>query len=240
MPMTTYRSGSTDLDAYVAVPAGAAPWPGVVVVHDIMGFRGDVRAQADRMAEHGYLALAPSLYSRGSAPGCLVRTLRAALSGKGPAFDDLEGARSTLAARPDCTGRVGVIGFCLGGDFAIQCAPRPGFAAAAVNYGRVPSDAERALAGSCPVVGSYGAKDHFLRGAAAKLDTALGTLGVPHDVREYPDTGHSFLNDVPSAMLSRLNPMNLVMNLRLRDPDAAADAWRRIFAFFDEHLAAGR
>lgn len=236
--MTTYRSGDTELDAYLAVPAGTGPWPGVVVVHDITGFRGDVRAQADRMAGYGYLAFAPSLYSRGSAPGCLVRTLRSALSGGGPAYQDLEAARALLAGREDCTGRVGIIGFCLGGDFAIQSAPGHDYAAVAVNYGRVPKDAERALADICPTVGSYGAKDHVLRGHADRLRTALTTLGVPHDVAEYPDTGHSFLNELPPAMLSRANPMNLVMNLRLRDPAVAEDAWRRILAFFEEHLRA--
>jgi carboxymethylenebutenolidase len=237
MPMISYPSGSTELAAYLAVPGGAqGPWPGVVVVHDVNGFRGDVQAQADRLAERGYLALAPSLFSRGRAPACLVAVMRAAMSGKGQAFDDLEAARRALVARDDCTGKVGIIGFCMGGDFALMSAPRYDFAAAAVNYGKVPKDAERVLAGTCPVVGSYGGKDHFLRGAAKKLDGALTALDVPHDVKEYPGVGHSFLNDLPAVMLSPVNPLNLVMNLRLRDPEAASDAWRRIFAFFDEHL----
>ena len=69
------------------------------------------------------------------------------------------------------------------------------FSAASVNYGSVPSDAEVLLATACPIVGSYGAKDKSLRGAAARLERILTAAGVPHDVKEYADAGHSFLND---------------------------------------------
>lgn len=236
MAKISYQSGDAQLSAYLAVPDGDGPWPGVVVIHDATGFRGDVVEQAKRMAANGYLALAPSLYSRGSAPACLVATFHASLRGRGPAFEDIEAARRLLAARDDCTGRVGIIGFCMGGNFAMLSAPRFDFAAASVNYGQVPGDAEKALAGCCPVVGSFGGKDRYLPGAAARLDSALTKLGVPHDVKEYPTVGHSFLNDLPAVASSRLNPMNLVMGFHGRDQQAADDAWRRIFAFFDEHL----
>lgn len=53
MSQVSFRSGDTDLDGYLAVPAGAGPWPGVVVVHDVFGFRGDVRDRADRIAAQG-------------------------------------------------------------------------------------------------------------------------------------------------------------------------------------------
>lgn len=229
-------SGDTQLDAHLAVPSGPGPWPGIVVVHDILGFRGDVRAQADRLAGHGYVVAAPRLYSRGSKPGCLVRTIRTALSGQGPAFDDLDATRAWLAARSDCTGQVGILGFCIGGDFAMLCAPRYDFAAASVNYGSVPEDAETALAGSCPVVGSWGAHDPRLKGSAARARAALDTLGVPNDIQEYPNAGHSFLNDLPLAFHGRYNPLAMAMSVNHDDPVAVEDAWRRILAFFDEHV----
>lgn len=238
MPSVSFPSGGVDLDGYFAVPPGDGPWPGVVVVHDVFGFRGDVRDQADRICAEGYAVLAPSLYSRGRKPGCLVATMKAAITRQGPAFADLDAARSWLADRPDCTGRVGILGFCVGGNFAMMCAPRFDFAAASVNYGEVPKDAEE-LRGSCPVVGSWGAKDRRLRGSAARAGAALDALGVPNDVKEYPAVGHGFLNRLPPPLRGRYNPLAVAMSVNYRDPAAVEDAWRRIFAFFDEHVRRG-
>jgi carboxymethylenebutenolidase len=223
---------------YLAVPtgAGAGPWAGVVVLHDAFGFRGDVRDQADRFAERGYLALAPNLYAHGRAPMCLMSTYRGAATGRGPAFERIESARQTLLARPDCTGKIGVIGFCMGGGYAVMCAPRFDFAAASVNYGKVPARAEEALRGSCPMVASFGRKDGYAKRAAHRLETALTALDVAHDVREYETLGHGFLNELPGFMQSRFNPMNLVLNIQLRDEAAVEDTWKRIFAFFDTHV----
>lgn len=237
MPMIRLTSGTATLAAYLAVPSGAGPWPGVVVVHDAVGFRGDVKDQADRLAAEGYLAIAPSLYSRGGGIRCVVSTLMAAQRGtRGTAVADIDAARGELTGRSDCTGRIGVIGFCMGGSFALMSAVGSDFEAASVNYGVVPKDAERALAGACPVVASYGGKDRSLRGAAGRLDSALTALDVPHDVKEYPTVGHSFLNELPGFMTSQMNPMNLVMGVASRDPKAVEDAWNRIHAFFDLHL----
>jgi carboxymethylenebutenolidase len=235
MPTITYRTGDIDLPAYLAIPEGPGPFPGVVVIHDATGFQGDVEAQAERMAAQGYIAIAPSLYSRGFKPMCVVSTFRQSQVGRGQAFDDIEAARRLLLARPDCTGKIGIIGFCMGGNFAMQSAHELDFDAASVNYGDVPFKAEK-LEGSCPVVGSFGGKDRYLHGAAGRLEKHLTQLGIPHDVKEYPTVGHSFLNDLPAVATSRLLPVNVVMGFHGRDDAAVADAWKRIFAFFAEHL----
>ena len=129
----------------------------MVVIHEAFGLNADTRAHADRLAALGYLALAPDLLDGKLWMRCIRSMFRQIAAGSGPAFEVLDACRGWLAERPDCTGKTGVIGFCMGGGFALMCAPRDEYSAAAVNYGVVPSDAESALAGSCPVVGSYGA-----------------------------------------------------------------------------------
>jgi carboxymethylenebutenolidase len=203
------------------------------VIQDALGLSDDIREQADRLAAAGYLAFAPDLYS-GRGPRCVVATLAASRSGKGPAYADIEAARQRLAERDDCTGRIGIIGFCMGAGFALLCAPQFDFAAASVNYGEVPGDAVQRLRGACPIVASYGARDRTLRGRAQRLEQALGELGIPHDVKEYPGAGHSFLNRINVGPL--LAPLVTVAGFNHHHP-SAEDAWRRILTFFDEHLS---
>jgi carboxymethylenebutenolidase len=225
--------GSTT--GYLAVPAAPArfggPWPGVVVIHEAFGLNGDIRAHADRLAALGYLALAPDLYAGRAWVRCIVGAIRQLRAGSGPAFDALEESRSWLAAREDCTGHTGVIGFCMGGGFALLCAPRGEFSVASVNYGEVPADAERLLAGSCPVVASYGSRDLMGTGPPQRLAEALTALDVPHDVHVYPGAGHSFMSPKPTA----LRPLVRLARLDYQ-AQAAEDAWQRIFAFFGEYL----
>lgn len=234
MPDLRFTAATGELGAYLATPRASgpeAPWPGVVVIMDALGLSDDIREQADRLAAAGYIAFAPDLYS-GRGIGCVLATLKASRSGRGHVYDDIEAARSWLAAREDCTGRIGIIGFCMGGGFAVLCAPR-GFDAAAVNYGEVPGDAAERLAGACPVVGSYGRRDRTLRGRAERLEQALDALGVDHDVKEYPDAGHSFMNRINSGPL--LSPIQAFVGFDYHHA-SAEDAWDRILRFFDRHL----
>jgi carboxymethylenebutenolidase len=234
VPDVTYPASSSQLRAYLARPIGGGPWPGVVVIQDSLGLSDDIREQADRLAAAGYLALAPDLYS-GRGLRCVLATMAASRSGEGAAYEDIEAARRWLTDREDCTGRIGVIGFCMGGGFALLSAARSGFDAASVNYGEVPRDASTSLAGACPIVASYGARDRTLAGRAARLERALSELGIAHDVKEYPGAGHSFLNRINAGPI-----LGLVLTVTgfNHDHAAAEDAWRRILTFFDEHLRA--
>ena len=230
---TAVPGTSTRLRGYLARPSTPGPWPGVVVLHELVGQDDVARRQADRLAAAGYLALLPDLFSDGGALRCLKATFAALKAQRGRAFQDIEASRTWLAGQADCTGRVGVIGFCMGGAFALLAATR-GFDASSVNYGPLPDDPDSALEGACPIVGSYGARDRGLRGAAATLGATLTWLGVEHDVKEYPTANHSFLNDAPNGPVV-LRPLLKVAGIG-PDPVAAADAWRRIEDFFARHL----
>ncbi|GGN81914.1 dienelactone hydrolase family protein [Nocardia rhizosphaerihabitans] len=224
-------SPSGSLEALVARPQGAGPWPGVVVLHDGLGLNADLRHQLDIVAGHGYLAIAPNLFTRGRAR-CIQQAFRAlAFTGEGPAVGEILAARDRLAADPDCTGRIAVLGFCLGGGFALLTAPQ-GFHASAPFYGGLYGDYKTLLDGACPVVASYGRLDPSLPGAAGKLEAALTANGVEHDIKTYPNATHSFANVLPgNAVLQRIGLGY--------DEAATEDAWRRIFAFFDRHLRTG-
>jgi carboxymethylenebutenolidase len=121
----------------------------------------------------------------------------------------------------------------MGGGFALLSAPRYDFAAASVNYGEVPQDALARLRGACPIVASYGRRDRTLSGRAERLQGALSELGIPHDVKEYPEAGHSFLNRINVGPL--LAPVFHVAGFSYHHP-SAEDAWHRILTFFDQYL----
>lgn len=236
---TALDDATPGLKGVLGIPAGEGPWPAVVVVHEAFGVDEEMRKQVAHLASLGYLALMPDLFTAGGMMRCIGATMKALQSGKGRAYADIEAARQLLLARPDSNGAVGVIGFCMGGGFALMTAAsgydggESGFAAASVNYGILPKDLD-AIEHSCPVVASYGGLDGTLKGAAAKLEQKYTQLGVAHDVKEYPQAGHVFMNDKLNGP-PIIRPLVRVMNFG-PNPEAAADAWKRITAFFDEHL----
>lgn len=227
------------MPAYFACPDGdEGPRPAVLIIHEIFGLTPEIRRVADRMADHGYAALVPDLYHRRASKFlCVVQTMRAFQRGSGDAFVDLEAASEWLSQRPGVVGdRVGVMGFCMGGGFALLMAARRPFKVAGAWYGEVPKEPEP-LRGSCPVVASFGARDRPFRGHGERLERHLQVLGVEHDVKVYPEAGHAFAFPTNVSLfvdgLSRLVGMNAG-----HVPAAADDAWGRVDRFFADHLQA--
>lgn len=230
MEMTIPVSDET-IGGYLAEPAGEGPHPGVVLIHDAFGLSQDTKNITDRFAAEGYLALSPDLYSRGGMRRCVRRVFSDMFANQGRTFDDIEASRALLAGRPDCSGRVGIAGFCMGGGFALVAASR-GFEASAPYYGQLPKNLS-VLDDACPIVASFGKKDFSLRGAAAKLETALTEREIPHDVKEYAGASHGFANKIEVAA-----PLNLLLKVVgfTYHHEASEDAWRRVTSFFGEHL----
>jgi carboxymethylenebutenolidase len=219
------------IDALLDIPDGQGPFPGVVVVHDAFGYGSDKEATSERIAAAGFVAITPNMYSRGGRVRCITRVLRELQSQRGRALDDILAARDHLQSMPECTGSVGIAGFCMGGQFALLMSPK-GFGASAPFYGvPLPKGLSDTLDGACPVVASFGRRDPIGRGAPERLREVVEAKGIQADIKAYPDAGHSFANKLPAQPLLRL--------VRFGYNDAATeDAYGRVFAFFREHLAA--
>jgi carboxymethylenebutenolidase len=217
-----FESGSITLRGYLALPDGVAAHPGVVVIHEAFGLNEHFRNIARRFAAEGYAALAVDLFSDRNRAVCMARFLIGNLRGTQPfGVADLGSALEYLGRQPEVDGaRIGAIGFCLGGSFAIAWARHDGrLRAVAPFYGTNPRPIG-AIRRMCPVVGSYPGKDFTAR-SARRLDAQLERIGVIRDIKIYPGTRHSFFNDQG----------------RTYDPAASTDAWQRTLRFFAEHVA---
>lgn len=231
--MTTIKLDTPDgpIDALLDTPGGDGPWPAVVVVHDAIGYGPDKEAISARIAGAGYLAITPDLYSRGGRTRCITRVFRELLSKRGRALDDILAARDHVLGLPECTGAVGIAGFCMGGQFALVMSPK-GFGASAPFYGTpLPRPLDETLTGACPIVASFGRRDPIGIGAADRLRKVVQDKGIAADIKVYPEAGHSFANKLPGQPLLRVTGFGY-------HEAAANDAWARVFSFFTEHLRA--
>ena len=220
------------IDALLGVPQGNGPWPGVVVVHDAFGYGPDNKLISERIAQAGYLVLTPNMYARGGRVRCIARVMLELQKKRGRALDDILAARDHLQAMPECTGRVGIAGFCMGGGYALIMSPK-GFGASAPFYGTpLPRNLSQTLDGACPIVASFGKRDLLGVGADAKLSEVTASKNITADIKAYPGAGHSFANKLPGQPLLRVTGFGY-------NRAAADDAWSRVFAFFGEHLGAG-
>lgn len=225
------------LNAYGAWPRGASALPGLVVIPDVRGLSEHYRDIARRFAGEGFFALAVDLYSREGAPDLPDMEAIAAWIRQLPdprVLADLGAAVGYLAARPEVRAdRVGITGYCLGGQYALMAACTvPGLAACVSWYGmlryaehdeRKPeSPLQMAPRLTCPYLGLFGAEDALIpRADVEELRAILTRAGKTFTLHSYAGAGHAFFNDTRPDMYR---------------PEAAADAWPRALAFLRTHL----
>jgi carboxymethylenebutenolidase len=211
------------LDAsYLALPDRTGPYPGVVVIHEASGLNDNIRGICQRFAAEGYAALGVDLFEGRSHAVCMARMFVGGMAGNLDYYGvpALKAALGRLASHPEVdAGRIGAIGFCLGGSIVLTWACTDDrLAAIAPFYGAAPKPRE-AIPRLCPVVGPWPGHD-FTTKAAGVLETELTAAAIPHDLKIYPGAKHAFFND----------------QLRVYHPAAAADSWQRVLAFFAEHV----
>jgi carboxymethylenebutenolidase len=209
---------------HLALPDAPGPHPGVVVIHEAFGLNENIKDITGRFADQGYTALAVDLFAGRNKAVCMTRYMTGMLVGSVDRFGiaDLKAALTHLAGLPEVDPkRIGAIGFCMGGGFAIAWACTDDrLKAIAPFYGANPRPLD-AVQRVCPVVGSYPEKD-FTASAGRALDQALDRHGIAHDIKIYPGAGHSFFNDRGRAY----------------DKAAAEDSWARVLSFFGTQLGA--
>ena len=215
------RTGGKSMEAFLAYPEGSDRLPGMVIVHEILGLNDDIRGITGRFASAGYAALAVDLFSAGNRAMCMLRIFHGMLIRplNNGVVGDLRYALAYLGglAQVDAD-RIGAVGFCMGGTFALQLAcVEDDLKASAVFYGMNPRPLE-AVAQACPIVGSYPGEDFTAR-AARQLEPALERYDVPHDIKVYPGAKHSFFNQGGRY-----------------ESEAAEDAWKRMNSFFEKYL----
>jgi carboxymethylenebutenolidase len=223
--MTSFQSGSRQLEGYLARPEGDGPFPGIVIIHEAYGLNENMKDITRRFANEDYVALAVDLFAGRNHAVCMIRFLGAWLfnSLNNSAIHDLKASLTFLSQQPDVDeSRVGAVGFCLGGGFVVCWACTDNrLKAIAPYYAANPRPLE-AVARLCPVVGSYPDKD-FTTKQGQKLDVELDRYNVPHDIKIYPGAKHSFFNDTLKENYNEA---------------AARDSWERVLAFFGEQIGA--
>ncbi len=227
-----------EIDAYLARPFGAGPYPSVVVIHHMPGWDEAHKEIGRRFAHHGYAAIVPNLQFREGKATPEENSASVRAAGGMPddrSMGDIQGSIDYLRTLPYVNSKVGVIGYCSGGRLAYlaACTLR-GIDAAVACYGGgvaakpeeltprqplAPIDFTKDL--QCPLLGLFGIEDKRPSPAdAAKTEEALKKFGKTYEFHTYENAGHGFFAvDRPQYRVH-----------------AAVDGWKRVFAWFDKHL----
>ena len=220
--MVSFPSNGGTAEGYLATPeSGKAP--GVVVIQEWWGLNANIKGIADRFAAEGFLALAPDLYhgkvtAEPDEAGKMMMALKMDAAAK-----DMAGAYDYLKKHAACTGKVGSVGFCLGGGLSLYMSTLRPIDATVVYYGALPGVRPDLAKVAGPVLGHYAQNDGWASPeAAAALEKQLKDLGKSVEFHQYAGAEHAFFND---------------MRPEVYNAAAAKTSWDRTIAFYKRHLA---
>lgn len=215
--------GNGTMKGYLVRPAGATgKLPGIVVIHENRGLNPHIEDIARRLALDNFMAFAPdALAPLGGYPGDETKAREAfAKLDRAKSDEDFVAAANYLMKRPDCTGKVGAVGFCWGGRMAHLLSVRVPELAAAVPFYGSPLSPEDASKVKAPLLVHFAETDQRINDAWPAYEAALKAANVQYEAHKYPGTQHGFNNDTTPRF----------------DEAAAKLAWSRTVAFFNKHL----
>lgn len=235
----------TSFGAYLAVPDKQKKLPAIILIHEVWGFKEHTKESADRFAAQGYAVLAPDLLSQTGITKLVDQSilkevrnpatkdeaqkkLRAAMAPiMVPEFgiatvEKLQNCFAYLKQQDFCNGKIAILGFCFGGNYAYALAlEQPNLSAAIVFYGHPPQPLDKIQQINCPVLVFTGEQDENLIKVLPQLKETVKKLNKDFTFYEYPNTGHAFFNDT--------NPVTYVK-------ESAEDAWQKSLEFLAKYL----
>ena len=212
------------VSGHLAKPSGSGPWPALVVIQEWWGLDQQTRSIADRFAGVGYLSFAPDLFHGELAQlGDGEKAMALTQKYSPGAVAELQAVYDALKQHPDCSGKVGSVGFCFGGRMSLALGlTRPLDAVCTFYGGGMQQLFDRLGDLKAPVLGLFGDADQSIPvGTVEQFDKLLDQIGVEHEIKVYPNSGHAFFRDTDPNVFR---------------PEAAKDAWERVTRFFAENL----
>ena len=214
------------IKGHLAKPEGNGKFPAVIVIQEWWGLDAQTKSIADRFAQEGYLAFAPDLYHGELAqPGDGDIAMKLVQKYGPNAYLDLQSLFDALKAHPQCSGKIGSVGFCFGGRMSLTLSLSRPVDAVCTFYGggmQTIFDPLRANL-KAPVLGLFGDADVSIpAGTVDEFNKLLDDVGVEHEVIMYPNSGHAFFRD---------------SDPKVYIPEASKDAWERVKKFFKKHLS---
>ncbi len=216
-------NGGPEVRAYVAKPAGAGPFPVVIMIHEFFGLNAAITSMADGLSEAGYMVVAPDTF-RGSTSSWIPRAIYQVSTNDPQRVNaDLDSVYAWIESQPEAdTARIGIAGFCYGGRVALLYSlHNNAIAATVVFYGSSETDPEILKNLPGPVLGIFGGADASIPlEDVYALENGLNTAGIPNEITLYEGQPHAFMTNMDE----------------IRADSVKRRAWEQMLAFLDVNL----